>query len=227
MIHRCLGEPQGWYKGTHRGQLAVKETYITRKLQLLTYLSYFPLQSQSPMVNERPYQVFHARVRSRLRVCITVIYVPRIASKDRHRSLLDLILYLQPLDPQCTKYIEEPSIASHVDDRNSNYWILPLVPYNTARCVRLHRSIIGGAQIGHANHLYHWYRPRVPWSNHDAILYHNAEAWPTRRSCPSVLAAPCTIVQTIAQLAKHHAIIDRFLTRNSILVYIFCSNLPE
>ena len=54
-------------------------------------------------------------------MCITVIYVPRIASKDRHRSLLDLILYLQPLDPQCTKYIEEPSIASHVDDRNSNY----------------------------------------------------------------------------------------------------------
>ena len=106
MIHRCLGEPQGWYKGTHRGQLAVKETYITRKLQLLTYLSYFPLQSQSPMVNERPYQVFHARVRSRLRVCITVIYVPRIASKDRHRSLLDLILYLQLLDFQCTKYTE-------------------------------------------------------------------------------------------------------------------------
>ena len=48
-----------------------------------------------------------------------------------------------------------------------------------------------------------------------------------RSSCPSVLAAPCTIVQMIAQLAKHHVIIDQFLTRNSIPVYIFvriCQN---
>lgn len=73
----------------------------------LLFLS-FPFFLKGSRVNERSYQMFHARVRSRLRVCVTVNrnLHTKNSIKDRHRSLLDLILYLQLLDSQCTTYTE-------------------------------------------------------------------------------------------------------------------------
>ena len=131
----------------------MKKTYHKRNLQLLTCLSLFSFLSQSPMINERRCQMFHTRVRSRLGLCITVILHTKNSIK---RSALKLIR--SNFISSTTKY------GVHRNHRLLAMLMIEIVivkschsfvSYNTARYARLRRSIIGGAQIGHASHLNH------------------------------------------------------------------------